>query len=135
MFFSVETKSSKRKTTCANSVTLVSCYADFENVLLIFSDSNKTKAWRYELQKLQASEDIEISPTEVQEMLTEFKKVHPYTYYNEMIPKDHELRVIKTPEPTENLRGDEWDEMYKTWKRQIHDYMQSGPGKDYAQEK
>ena len=100
--------------------------------MLIFTDPNRVKAWRFDLEELQASEDIEITPTEIQEMINEFKKTYPFTYYDEMIPKDHELRVIKTPEPTENLRGDEWDEMYKTWRREVGTFMASGPGNDYA---
>ena len=97
-----------------------------------FADQNRHKAWKLDLEELQGSEDIEISPNEVQEMITEFKKTYPFTYYDEMIPIDHELRVIKTPEPTEHVRGDEWDEMYKTWRREVGTFMASGPGNDYA---
>ena len=65
-------------------------------------------------------------------MITEAKKIFPFKYYDEMIPKDHELRVIKTPEPTEDLRGDEWNLMFKTWRRDVGTFMASGPGNDFA---
>ena len=52
-------------------------------------------------------------------MVTEAKKAYPYTFYNSNIPLDHDLRVVKTPEPEELLRGDEWDDMFKTWIKDI----------------
>ena len=48
-----------------------------------------------DLLELQSSEDIEISPEEVKEMVTEAKKAYPYTFYNANIPPDDELRVVK----------------------------------------
>jgi len=96
------------------------------------SDPNQVKAWRLEIEAIQGSEDIEISPSEVQEMISEFKKTHPFSFYDEMIPRNHELRVIKTPEPEFYLRGDEWDEMYKKWRKEVGTFMSSGPGNDYV---
>ena len=98
----------------------------------IFTDKDKIAAWKSELRKLQGSEDIEITPDEVREMVTEFKKIRPYKYYDEEIPKDHELRVLKTPEPTEDLRGDEWDSIFHKWRKDLGNYMASGPGNDYV---
>jgi len=83
------------------------------------SDVEKIKRWKMDLLELQSSEDVEISPEEVKEMVTEAKKAYPYTFYNANIPPDHDLRVVKTPEPEELLRGDEWDDMFKTWIKDI----------------
>ena len=59
------------------------------------SDVEKIKSWKLDLLELQSSEDIEISPEEVKEMVTEAKKAYPYTFYNSNIPPDHDLRVVK----------------------------------------
>ena len=95
-------------------------------------DLEKIKSWKLDLLDLQSSEDVEISPEEVKEMVTEAKTAYPYTFYNNL-PPDHELRVVKTPEPEELLRGDEWDDMFKTWIRDIS--KQSQNVKTYVKEK
>ena len=59
------------------------------------SDVEKIKSWKLDLLELQSSEDVEISPEEVKEMVTEAKKAYPYTFYNSNIPLDHDLRVVK----------------------------------------
>ena len=46
------------------------------------SDPEKLKEWKSELIKLQSSEEIEISPSEVKEMISEFKKGDLYKCYN-----------------------------------------------------
>jgi len=89
------------------------------------SDLEKIKSWKLDLLDLQSSEDVEISPEEVKEMVTEAKKAYPYNFYNSNIPPDHDLRVVKTPEPEELLRGDEWDDMFKTWIRDISKQTQN----------
>ena len=94
--------------------------AQYKLFFAIFqSDVEKIKTWKMDLLELQSSEDVEISPEEVKEMVTEAKKAYPYTFYNANIPLDHDLRVVKTPEPEELLRGDEWDDMFKTWIKDI----------------
>ena len=56
------------------------------------SDLEKIKSWKLDLLDLQSSEDVEISPEEVKEMVTEAKKAYPYNFYNSNIPPDHHLR-------------------------------------------
>ena len=56
-------------------------------------------------------------------MISEFKNTEPYKHYDSKVTKDQELRNIKTPEPTELLRGDEWDEMFNAWKKELDDFM------------
>ena len=70
--------------------------AQYKLFFAIFtSDVEKIKSWKLDLLELQSSEDIEISPEEVKEMVTEAKKAYPYTFYNSNIPPDHDLRVVK----------------------------------------
>jgi len=87
------------------------------------SDSEKIKAWKSELINLQSSEEVEISPSEVREMIFEFKNTDSYKNYDSKVTKDQESRSIKTPEPTELLRGDEWDMMFNVWKKELDDFM------------
>ena len=56
-------------------------------------------------------------------MISEFKNTDPYKHYDSKIAKDQESRNIKTPEPTELLRGDEWDLMFNAWKKELDDFM------------
>ena len=81
------------------------------------------KAWKSELINLQKSEVVEISPSEVKDMISEFKNTDPYKHYDSKVTKDQESRNIKTPEPTELLRGDEWDLMFNAWKKEIDAFM------------
>ena len=100
--------------------------AQYKLFFAIFqSDVEKIKSWKLDLLDLQSSEDIEISPEEVKEMVAEAKKAYPYNFYNSNIPPDHDLRVVKTPEPEELLRGDEWHDMFKTWIKDISNQTQN----------
>ena len=64
-------------------------------------------------------------------MVVEAKKSYPYSHYNEIIPLDHKLRVVKTPEPDELLRGDEWDLMFKNWIKDIGQLFKREDFKNY----
>ena len=96
------------------------------------TDIDKVNQWKLDLAELQSSEEIEITPEEAKDMLKASKISYPYTYYDSMIPPNHPLRVVKTPDPEEMLRGDEWDLMYKTWIKDIRDHLKSNKFQEYA---
>ena len=94
--------------------------------------AGKVSQWKLDIAKIQSSEEVEITPKEAKDMLKELKLSYPYTHYDSKIPDNHALRVVKTPDPEEMLRGDEWDLMYKTWIKDIGDHLKSNKFQDYA---
>ena len=103
-------------------------------ILIIFkkTDDVQVNQWILDIAKLQSSEEVEILPTEAKEMINAIKMYsHNYNFYNSRIPANHVLRVVKTPDPEEMLRGDEWALMNEKWTKDLCDHVNSKEVKDF----
>ena len=85
-----------------------------------------------DIAKIQSSEEVEITPKEAKDMLKELKLSYPYTHYDSKIPDNHALRVVKTPDPEEILRGDEWALMYEKWRKDLNDHVHTKEVKEFV---
>ena len=83
----------------------------------------KYSEWRQKIMDHLYSEDTEISVENCRNMIEDIKQEHPYNFYDKYAPKDDEDRKVKTPEPTETLRGDEWKEMSENWLSELKNHV------------
>ena len=101
-----------------------------------FSQDFKEKhlEWREKILEHLYLEDTEISVEDSKNMIKDIKGKYPYDFYDRFAPRDNEyVRKVKTPEPTETLRGDEWKEMSENWLSDLRNYVSSPDFKQYSQ--
>ena len=84
--------------------------------------------WLECLKKHCYSEETEISPEQCKVMMKGLKRRPPYPEYDKVFPKNdveqRKLRV-KTPEITDWVRGDEWEEISTKWLTELNKFTQS----------
>ena len=84
------------------------------------------KNFAHHLSNLQFSEETEISVDEAKELIQAFKKHEPsFCCYNKVMQSSQEGRLVRTPEPQEMMRGDEWQEMSDKWRKELNDCIKS----------